>query len=249
MYKFKDSLKLVELQCRRKTVMDKSGNVILEITFPELNKIRSRKIVSRSRARPTGKYPSWKMGRMMQWESHNELNAFRLLDANPNVTAFHEQPLKIHFQLDGERHLHYPDILVNIGQSLELWEIKPAAQAKETEYVERTKFLSENLPALGFSYRMITGDGLAAQPRLSNILTFLKFGRPQIPSSARELIRQILLSTNAIRWQSAINGDLGNHGRHILSRLFLEGELLCDLDKPLDWNTCFYPSKTIHTRG
>jgi len=44
----------------------------IEIKFPVDGKIRSRKVVSRSNARNSGKYPSWKMQRMMQWESPHE---------------------------------------------------------------------------------------------------------------------------------------------------------------------------------
>ena len=32
---------------------------------------------------------------MLQWESINELNAFRLLDCDPRVTVFTEQPCEI----------------------------------------------------------------------------------------------------------------------------------------------------------
>ena len=60
-----------------------SDSPIISIELPNEGNLRSRTVVSRSRARPTGKYPSWKMGRMIQWESCNELNACRLLDANP----------------------------------------------------------------------------------------------------------------------------------------------------------------------
>jgi hypothetical protein len=35
------------------------------------------------------------MERMLQWESINELNDFRLLDCDPRVTVFTEQPCEI----------------------------------------------------------------------------------------------------------------------------------------------------------
>ena len=63
---------------------------IRSILFPEPAQIRSRKVVSRSNARSAGKYPNWKTGRMMHWESSNELNAFRLLDCDPSVTSYGE---------------------------------------------------------------------------------------------------------------------------------------------------------------
>ena len=43
-------------------------DAVLELIYPGTGKLRSRKVVSRSRARATGKFPSWKMGRMIQWD-------------------------------------------------------------------------------------------------------------------------------------------------------------------------------------
>src|SRR5437868_5577153 len=88
------------------------ADAALKVVLPEDGKIRSRTVVSRSRARGTGMFPSWKMGRMVHWESPNELNALRLLDSDASVHSFQEQPLLIHYQMDGEACLHYPDLLV-----------------------------------------------------------------------------------------------------------------------------------------
>lgn len=235
-------LKVIKQESHRKTVMDITGDVILKIEFPDTDNGRSRKIVTRSRARPTGKYPSWKMNRMMQWESHNELNAFRLIEANSAISGFQEQPLTIYFKLNGVTHRHHPDILVITENSRELWEIKPASEARIV--AQRTKFLTEQLPQLGFTYRMILGEELAKQPRLQNVQTMLKFGRAEIPSAARELVRQIIESTNKISWSSAVKGDLGSHGRQLLARLFLEGELSFNIDEPIA-NAVF--KKNAHT--
>lgn len=239
---------LVKSQSYQRSLMNKAGDCVLEIIFPEDNKVRSRTIVSRSRARPTGKYPSWKMARMIQWESHNELNAFRLLDANPAAVAYHEQPLTIRFRLNGETHVHYPDVLVQWGSSRELWEIKPEAEAARPPYVTRTRFLEAALPELGFAYRLVLAENLAQQPRLTNVLTLLKYGREPVGELAREHIRQLLHSTGSIRWESATNGDLGPTGRSVLSRLTLEGFLACDLAQPLLPTTSFSLAD-IHQRN
>lgn len=205
---------------------------IISITPPEEGKLRSRKVVSRSRARPTGKYPSWKMSRMIQWESINELNAYRLLDANPVVTSYHEQPYVIRYELDKQIHLHYPDVLVLSGGSKELWEIKPSSEAEKHEYVERTELLAAELPNLGFSYRLVIAEDLAQEPRLSNALTILKFGRLPISDVAREQLRQAVLKTGAINWGSVTSGAFGPMGRQLVCRLVLEGVLSFDVEKP-----------------
>ncbi len=208
-------------------------NSVLEIFFPEDGKVRSRKIVTRSRARPTGKYPSWKMGRMIQWESINELNAYRLLDADPAAIAYHEQPLTIRYQLDGELHTHYPDTLVQWGTSRELWEIKPSAQAQRPEYIERTRLLEAVLPQFGFAYRLVLAEDLAKEPRLSNVLTLLKFGRAPVPELAWEQIRRATCDGRELVWGDVVAGALGKYGRSHICRLVLEGRVSANLEESL----------------
>lgn len=206
---------------------------ILSIEPPGPEQLRARKVVTRSRARATGKYPSWKMGRMIEWESINELNAFRLLDANPAVRAFHEQPVVIRYRIGNEVHLHFPDVLVETRGTRELWEIKPATEAARPEYVARTRLLTESLPTHGFVYRMVLADDLAREPRLSNALTILKFGRKPILDTTREAVRMAALNSVALTWGDFESGAFSTIGRPPVCRLLLEGYLQADLDTPL----------------
>jgi len=144
-----------------------SGTCIVSLTFPNDEKLRSRKVVTRSRARATGKYPSWKMGRMIQWESINELNAYRLLDTDPSVIEFYEQPLKISYVIDGTLRTHYPDTLVKWVNHQELWEIKSPKYAEKPDYLKRTQILEAALIEFGYNYRMINAEGFLKQPRLN----------------------------------------------------------------------------------
>lgn len=211
---------------------------ILSVDFPQEGKLRIRKVISRSKARPTGKYPSWKMGRMIHWESHHELNAYRLLDANPAVTSFHEQPLLIRFIQDGELYRHYPDVLVNLGSTRELWEVKPASEANKPLVAERTRLMECELSKMGFSYRMVNGEDLANEPRLSNTLTVLKYGRLPISIFEREQVRLLFKDTVEITWFKAGN-MLGKSAPRLLSRLYLEGYLTCDMEQKLAPETKF----------
>jgi TnsA-like endonuclease N terminal len=223
---------MVQAHALAEAFKSRTNDAALHVVLPQDGKIRSRTVVSRSRGRGTGMYPSWKMGRMIQWESPNELNALRLLDADPAVKAFNEQPLAIHFQLDNEAHLHYPDLLVEWRSGhRELWEIKPAREAAHPETARRTQFLRSALPSVGFDYRMVSGEELKREARLFNALTLLKYGRGPIGDTDRERVRLILLTSPVIRWTSAVNGDLGPRGRAILCRLALEGVLAFDRDE------------------
>lgn len=228
---------LAKAECRCHYVMDRMNNPILEIAFPKEGCVRARRIVSRSRARPTGKFPSWKMGRMIQWESTNELNAYRLLDANPAALAYHEQPLTITYKLNGEIHKHYPDTMVQWGDSRELWEIKESSDASRPEVAARTRLMEDALPQLGFSYRIVLAEDLAKEPRLSNVLTVLKFGRAPAPELESERLRQAFLMTKEITWGTVLGGAFGKYGRNHVCRLVLEGKLHLNLELPLTDNS------------
>ena len=222
-----------------RSISGDSPDSILALEFPETPGARSRKVVTRSRARATGKYPSWKMGRMIQWESQNELNAYRLLDANPAVRAFHEQPLVIRFRLDGIEQAHYPDTLVELASSKELWEIKPATEAARPEYQARTRLMVKALPDFGFTYRMVIAEDLAREPRLTNTISLLKYGRQAVSLFEREKVRQVLLKTGGLTWGDAISNIAGPRSRGLLARLTLEGNLQISIDEPLTLGSRF----------
>lgn len=224
-----------------RSLISQPRDQILSIAYPQDGKLRARKVISRSKARPTGKYPSWKLGRMVHWESPHELNAFRLLDANPAVIGFHEQPLVIRFILDGEEHWHYPDVLVELGVTRELWEIKPANEAAAPDVVARTRLLERELPHKGFIYRMVIGEDMAREPRLSTVLTLLKHGRQQISMLEQEQVRLVFESNKEITWAAAEN-ELGSNRSRLLCRSFLEGRVTFDIEQKLGPGTKFWIS-------
>lgn len=204
---------------------------ILEIVYPTGDSLSVRKIVSRSQARPTGKYPSWKMQRTLEWESHNELHAYRLLDSNPKVKEFHGQPIAIHFELNGERHWHVPDILSIAESGKELWEIKPEKFASTDWIGLRTAFLSWALRREGYSYGLAISEELARQPRLMNASTILRHGRKPVSPQVREQIRLNFFDVPRITW-----GELMSRNKPLLAaiyRLILEGYIGIDMDKAI----------------
>ena len=179
------------------------------------------------------------MERMLQWESVNELHAFRLLDCDPGVTAFHEQPCEIVY-LDGtETRHHYPDIYVEVNGNREFWEIKTESEASQSRVSARTGLLVQQLPTYGFTYRLVLDRELAQQPRLENANTLLRFGRRPTRACERELVRMVLESKGHLSWSEACQGALGAHGREILCRLVLEGRIRFDTNSSLCATTQF----------
>ena len=204
----------------------------IEIIYPTNGKIRSRKVVSLSNARNSGKYPSWKMQRMMQWESPHEGNAMRILDATPNVISFNEQPCEIVYTLNGVKRRHYPDFMVLEQHRHEFWEVKTERDANEPEVAERTAHLIEVLPTYGYGYRMVLAEMLATQPRLDNIKRLNKLGRFAVPDIEKEKIRRLFLEAPVMDW-GMFESQSHSVLQHI-SRLILEGKLSVDLHRPIN---------------
>jgi hypothetical protein len=180
---------------------------------------------------------------MVQWESENELNAFRLLDCDPDVTRFNEQPCAIMYALDGQLRRHYPDILVERKGRKELWEVKSEARAKELEIATRTKLLIEELPRWGYTYLVVLAKDLAIEPRLANAGLLLRFGRSAVSDCEREFIRQTVNRYGSLLWSDAGSGKYGPRGREILCSLVLRGVLTIDLNSPISSGTRFIARK------
>lgn len=216
----------------------------IQIIFPKDGKIRSRKVVKRSNARNTGKYPSWKMRRMMQWESVHEGNAMRILDATPHVTSFNEQPCEIIYQLNGVQHRHYPDLLVIQNHSREFWEVKTRSDAERPDVEERTAFLTNNLPEHGYGYQLIFAESLAKQPRLDNVKRLNKLGRQPVSILVEECIRRLFTKEPVVSW-----GVFEQQSPEVLRnicRLILEGKLNIDLNVPIRTTTLIHSN--FHTQ-
>lgn len=193
---------------------------ILDIRFPDT--LRARKVVTRSRARMTGKHPSWKVGRSVQWESRHEQKAFMILDCNPTVRSYSEQPCEVSYW-DGERErLHVPDILVEFDNRRELWEIKDSEACAAQDVLIRTRIMS-GLSAHGYVYRLISGAEVSAKPRLEVAYRLLLWGYHPISIGEKEVCRQQMLMTGRTTWSSVEDGLLGRRGRQIISRATLEG--------------------------
>jgi hypothetical protein len=180
---------------------------------------------------------------MLQWESENELNAFRLLDCDPDVTRFHEQPCEVMYVLDGQARSHYPDILVEKNGRKELWEVKPESEAEELVVVRRTALLIKELPLWGYTYRVVLAKDLAMQPRQGNACFLLGFGRRAVTACEQEFVRRALTRHGSLLWSDACCGEYGSRGREILCNLVLRGVLTIELNLPISPSTRFVARK------
>lgn len=229
-----------------KTNIARQQDGILSIRFAAAG-TQLRRIVRKSNAKPTGKYPSFKTGQTLQWESTHERNAFKLLDACPLVRTFDAQYVEIQFILDGEVHSHFPDIFVDWNGGKTMIEVKTSKFSLELAVLKRTKFLTKALPEHGYEYRLIVAEDIAQEPRLSTISTLLDFGRAQMHPVDRERLRRVMQNRGSFCWGDVLNGVFGANGRNLISRLILEGELSIDFQRTLNQSSLVWRPESTGT--
>lgn len=221
-----------------------SAGFIEEVIFPSDGELRIRKVVKRSNSRTTGKHPSPKNGRMMQFESFGELNVFLHLEWMPEVIRYHEQPCRIVYRDDAVRRVHYPDVLVEFAGRRELWEVKTRSEAQHSEILTRTA-LMQQLVQWGYGYRVVIAEDFKVQPRLRNIEKLLHFGYRAISMSQREEVRLWFTRQQSLSWEHACSGVCGDRGREAVSRLVLEGRLTFDVNEHWSASTQFSVRETL----
>lgn len=197
----------------------------IQIIFPDGINPRSRKVVTRSRARKTGKIPSWKMKRMVQWESNNERVVYRILDADPTVTAFLEQPFMVHYMDDGVERAHYPDVLIKFHDGVEVWEIKDTLDSDCPDINKRTEHMVQLFAQFEIRYRLLLVDKkhLKGTDSYSNCIR--RLGRLPISQVERECARRTFEQQKILPWGHIKKSSMGTKGPNIVARLLLEGEL------------------------
>lgn len=223
-------------KCKRKVIPAMiAGNQqdrVISIEFPE-NTLRARKVISRSNAKATGKWPSWKIGRMMHYESGNERNAFKLLDACPEVISYREQPCIVRYVLDGVEHRHYPDIQVNFKAQQHLWEVKTEAESNKPDTFSRSELMAKCLPAFGFGYHVALAENLKRNPRLRNIEILLRHRRSPVPINEYEQIRQLFKKHENLHWGYFQHGEAGATYLKSICQLIVEGHLAIDVNEAI----------------
>ncbi len=217
------------------------GNIV-QIIFADREQIRLRKIITRSRARKTYSYWTWKLDREAQGESVNEVNGFILLDCDPHVAWFAEQCCEITYLAeDGSEKRHYPDVLINLTGKWMFWEIKEKAEAELDEVSSRTNLMVRELPAVGFDYELKEAEELARQPRFEIADRLRRFGKRPMTFLEREQLQQHLRQKGSVNWGEACAGLYGKPGKEILCRAAIEGILSVDLNSKLSHATQFCP--------
>jgi hypothetical protein len=191
---------------------------------------RARKVITRAPQRLVGRFPSAKNACTIHWESQLERDLVYLLEFDPTVVGYREQPFTIELGLLGRRRRYTPDFLVERTQARSVIEVKPAAQAQRPEFQELFAAAAAALTEQGLSYQVMTEREIRPQPRLDNIRWLVRYRGITAGNQARWLLSAML--ANEPHRLGTLKSALIAHSIdpcEILA-LLAAGELTADLD-------------------
>lgn len=133
--------------------------------------MRVRKVVTRGGTGIRGKFPSRKLGRMVQYESLLERDAILLLEYNPLVLRYQEQPsIEIYYDTQQKARKYIPDFEAEfVGGGTLIIEIKSASQLQRRKVKLKLEAVALRFKETGRTFRVLRESDVRQQPRFDNL--------------------------------------------------------------------------------
>lgn len=138
--------------------------------------IRAREPITRSRGIVRGQFPSYKMNRMIAWESQLERRACYLFEFSSGVKSFREQPttFKVPFYDRVRRYTPDFELILAMGEIVYV-EIKPANKLEDKEVLVFYNNISIQLNRQGYQFIVITDNELKNPIQEKNLVILRSF--------------------------------------------------------------------------
>lgn len=180
------------------------------------------------------KFPSVKLGRMVECESLLEADAVRLLEFSPGVLSFQEQPARIHYR-DGENiREYYPDFQLNLsdGRIVHL-EVKRSEALAKATLENKFSAIARHYAETGKLFRIATEREIRKEPLQTNLrrLCYHRSHAPQDLPSIAKLTCELGTAPIAL---SKVEQLLGPK---LTWRLLAHGHFECDLNRAISSET------------
>lgn len=147
-------------------------------------------------ARWIGKFPSVKLKRMVGYESLIERDLVYLLDFDPAVATYQEQPMTISYQDGGKRRRYTPDFyLVHHGQAY-LIECKHHQYIKIEENRPKWEAARQWCDSHGVIFWVVTDSMIRAGYRLENVKLLTEHARYEVDMAVKAKVAQLFLTAS-----------------------------------------------------
>lgn len=181
-----------------------------------------------------GKFPSRKNGRAVWYESQLERDLIHLLEIDPDVVSYREQPFKIRYVLNGGIHLYTPDFLVERTKRKQVVEVKTEKDAEKEE--NKAVFARAALICQrdGYEFVLATDKTIREQPRLDNVKLLYKYSGTPVPNEHQIHAYAFFAKRKKSTIAEMVNffASKGS-GMQVVYALIYLGILWVDLSKPI----------------
>lgn len=161
--------------------------------------MRAREITNKGFLKRIGKFPSIKLGRQVWYESPLERDFIHLLELDTTVTFYEEQPLKIHYTVNGRSRYYTPDFLVIRPPIKQIVEVKPEGKILSEKNQQIFRVASQACYREGCEFVVATDTKIRVQPRLDNIKVLWKYARtPLDPILYQAYCREFFSATDEL---------------------------------------------------
>lgn len=152
-----------------------------------------RKVSNRGRKNTIGSFPSDKMNRMIAFESLIERDCIYILEFEPDVLEFEEQPLSIEYQYENKQHHYTPDFHVKKAHQEVIIECKPSIFVDTPENCRKFDAARQWCEKHNYRFEIVTESKLRAGFRLENIKFLTRFARQHVEPDMQARIYDALL--------------------------------------------------------
>lgn len=171
----------------------------------------------------TGRFPSLKLGRMVAFESLIEQDYLYVLDYDPDVITFEEQPLSIQYDWQGKQLKYTPDFHVIRGTSHQIVECKPLALVSREDNQRKFAVALDWCQERGWTFVVVTDQELRSGSRLENIKLLTRYSRMEIVPETHHQVRVLLTDPSKRHTLLEIGRQLepNDPGRGVATLLYL----------------------------
>lgn len=200
--------------------------------------MNARRITNKGSKKIIGKFPSLLMGVIVMWESKLERDFIYLLEFDPDVVSYREQPMRIIYALNGKQRRYTPDFLVLRKEKKQLIEVKPKAKVLKGNNQQRFRIIAEICSARGYEFKLATECEIRVQPRLYNIKLFWKYARTPIYPQHQIYCKEVFDSRQVIRLGELIRAfESEGFGRQVVFAMMYHKLLTIDLMQSINSNS------------
>lgn len=194
-----------------------------------------RKITNKGVKKVIGKFPSLKMQRIICWESQIERDYIYLLEFDPAVISYAEQPLRISYYLDSKERHYTPDFLVKRSDKNLIVEVKQEDKAQKEENQRLFRIASAICARDNYEFVVVTDAMIRVPPRLDNIKLLTRYQRVPIHNPQYQIICNELFSESSEVCLSEVMQFFASRSidKQVVFSLLYWGVLAVDLMQPI----------------